>query len=316
LKKNVASFTRNKTVKPFKLALCALTLSTISLHGPSACAADAILSLTTVSGVVGSNFVDSAYQAGLSPDAIRSVVNVMNGQIDMGKLRPSDKFAVLLAEEASKKGQLRVYAAKIVGNHRNAVVVRYIRDDKFYDIDGKSVSVGAGRYFALPIRVGRPTSLFSAERMHPLLKKVRPHYGIDIAAPTGTPIYAAASAVVEKTDHNAGGGNEIYLLHTKGLETRYLHLSRFAVAQGQMVQKNQIIGYVGSTGLATGPHLHWEVRVRGIAIDPVKALSLSYSEIPKAELRDFYLSANAMISRLNMSLPDTHETSDEDIDTD
>lgn len=275
-----------------------------------------ILSLKTISGSVGSNFVDSAYKAGMTPDAIRSVIGVMDGQIDMGKLHPSDKFAVLLAEESGRKGNLRVYAAKIVGDHRNAVVIRYIRDDQFYDVDGKSVRVGAGHYFSLPIRVGRPTSLFSAQRMHPLLKKVRPHYGIDIAAPTGTPIFAAADAIVERSDRNSGSGNEIYLAHRQGLQTRYLHLSKSIVQVGQLVRKNQQIGYVGATGLATGPHLHWEVRVRGMAIDPVKALQLSYNEIPAREVGDFRRTASAMINRLNESLPDTREMYEEDVDTD
>jgi murein DD-endopeptidase MepM/ murein hydrolase activator NlpD len=303
-------------VKPFKFKISALAFSALLLGFTCSCLSAEILSLKTVSGSVGSNFVDSAYQAGMSPEAIRNVVKVMDGQIDMGKLRPSDKFAVLLAEEAGKKGVLRVYAAKIVGDHRNAVVVRYVRDDQFYDVDGKAVRLGAGQYFKLPIRVGRPTSLFSTARMHPLLKKVRPHYGIDIAAPTGTPVYAAANAVVERSDRTSGSGNEIYLLHTKGLQTRYLHLSKSVVGVGQVVRRDQLIGYVGATGLATGPHLHWEVRVRGVAIDPVKALQLSYNEIPAREVGDFRRTASAMIHRLNESLPDTQDAGEEDVDTD
>lgn len=297
-----------------KLWAFAISMLAISVMTPAN--AVEIISLKTISGSVGGNFVDSAYKAGMSPDAIRNVVTVMNGQIDMSKLRPSDKFSILLAEEAGKKGILKVYAAKIVGSHKNAVVVRYIRDDQFYDVDGRSVRLGAGHFFHLPIRVGRPTSLFSASRMHPLLKKIRPHYGIDIAAPTGTPIFASSDAVVEKSNFTGNSGNEIYLLHRQGLETRYLHLSKSIVTSGQMVRKDQMIGYVGATGLATGPHLHWEVRVRGIAIDPVKALSLTYNEIPQREIGDFRRTASAMLGRLNESLPDVSDSNEEEIDAD
>ena len=261
-----------------------------------------ILSLTTVSGQVGKDFVSSAHKAGLSPKNIEKVISVLDKRVDMGRLRPSDRFAVLLGEEASRRGELIVYAAKIIGEKRDVVVVKYLPDGQFYDPMGRSLSGSSVSYFELPIKRGRPSSLFSTARYHPILKKMRPHYGLDVAAPTGTPIYASASGVVLKSDRNKGSGNRVFLLHKIGLETRYLHLNKSYVKYGQIVKKGDIIGEVGATGLATGPHLHWEVRVNGNPVDPVKALSLNYTEIPHGEMAFFKRNVNAMISKINKDL--------------
>lgn len=279
------------------LMVCSL-LSALSLCPVASAASGDILSLRTVSGVVGSDFVGSAYRAGLTPDNIRKVISVMDSQIDMGKLKPSDKFSVLLAEEAGKRGAFQVYAAKILGGNRSAVVVKYVRDGQFYDLYGRSATGATVPYFVLPIRTGRPSSLFNTTRMHPILKKVRPHYGIDIAAPMGTPVYAPATGIISKSDASKGSGNRIYLMHKEGLETRYLHLSKSLVRRGDVVRRGDLIGYVGTTGYSTGPHLHWEVRVRGTPVDPVKALALSYNEIPQQEKGLFAQSAKVMLTKM------------------
>ena len=282
-----------------KITFCA-ALSLFSMQ--SNANVQGILQLKTVSGTVGKDFVGSAYEAGLTPDNIRKVVSVLDKRVDMGKLRPSDRFAVLLAEEAGNRGQLSVYAAKIVGERSDVVVVKYVRDGNFYDPMGRSLNGGAGRYFDLPIRRGRPTSLFSTARFHPILKKVRAHNGLDVAAPTGTPIYAAATGIISKSNRSSATGNQVYVLHQAGLETRYLHLHRSFVKYGQVVRKGDLIGEVGATGLATGPHLHWEVRVNGNAVDPVKALALNYQEIPKSEIGYFRQNVQAMLSKLDREL--------------
>lgn len=263
-----------------------------------------ILSLQTVSGSVGGDFVGSAHKAGLSTENIRKVISVLDKRVDMGKLKPSDRFAVLLAEEAGNRGEMKVYAAKIVGERQDVVVVKYLRDGNFYDPMGRSLNGGKVNYFDLPIRRGRPTSLFSTARFHPILRKVRPHYGLDVAAPTGTPIYAAATGIVSKADSSRKLGNRVVVLHKAGLETRYLHLSKYFVKYGDVVRKGDLIGEVGATGLATGPHLHWEVRVNGNPVDPVKALSVNYTEIPDSEKWLFRKNVSAMLAKLDNELKD------------
>jgi murein DD-endopeptidase MepM/ murein hydrolase activator NlpD len=118
-----------------------------------------------------------------------------------------------------------------------------------------------------PLDNYRLTSGFGM-RVHPVLGGLRGHKGIDMAAPTGTPVYAPADGVVSKAEWFGAYGNFIAIGHGSELETRYGHLSRMAVSAGQRVRKGDLIGYVGSTGRSTGPHLHYEVRVAGVAVDP------------------------------------------------
>ena len=106
-------------------------------------------------------------------------------------------------------------------------------------------------------------------RSHPVLGGLRKHTGIDLAAPTGTPVYATADGVVSRADWYSSYGLYISLEHGASLQTRYAHLSRLAVASGDVVKKGDVIGYVGSTGRSTGPHLHYEVRVDGVAVNPI-----------------------------------------------
>jgi len=115
---------------------------------------------------------------------------------------------------------------------------------------------------------GRLTSGFG-NRMHPILGYVRFHSGIDLAASNGTPIYAADGGQVLQTGYSGGYGNSILIYHGGGFATFYAHLSGYAVSNGQMVTKGQVIGYVGSTGWSTGPHLHFEVRINGAAQNPL-----------------------------------------------
>lgn len=129
---------------------------------------------------------------------------------------------------------------------------------------GSTVSVPS----IMPLRDARLTSGFGM-RTHPVLGGRRSHKGIDLAAPTGTPIYATADGIVDRAEWFSSYGLFIEIDHGAELETRYAHMSRLAVAEGQRVSKGDLIGYVGSTGRSTGPHLHYEVRVSGVAVNPI-----------------------------------------------
>ncbi|KWV91521.1 M23 family metallopeptidase [Erythrobacter sp. YT30] len=120
----------------------------------------------------------------------------------------------------------------------------------------------------MPVNSGRMSSGYGM-RNHPVLKRRKKHNGVDIAAPTGTPVYATADGLVGRADWFSSYGLYISIDHGADLETRYAHLSRLAVAAGDTVRKGDIIGYVGSTGRSTGPHLHYEVRVDGLAVNPI-----------------------------------------------
>lgn len=123
----------------------------------------------------------------------------------------------------------------------------------------------------MPLENARLSSDFGT-RIHPVLGRRAGHQGIDLAAPTGTPIYATADGTVSRANWFSSYGNYIAIEHGADLQTRYAHLSRIAVSAGETVKKGDLIGYVGSTGRSTGPHLHYEVRVNGVAVDPTPYL--------------------------------------------
>lgn len=119
-----------------------------------------------------------------------------------------------------------------------------------------------------PLNAGYVSSGYGM-RKHPVLGRRARHKGIDLAAPTGTPVYATADGMIERANYSRSYGNVIYIDHGSDLETRYAHLSRLSVSNGERVRKGDLIGYVGSTGRSTGPHLHYEVRVDGLAVNPI-----------------------------------------------
>ncbi len=135
----------------------------------------------------------------------------------------------------------------------------------YYDDMGRSLDPTT---WASPLTYMRPTSGFNAKRMHPILRRVLPHLGVDYAARRGTPVYATGDGSVSYAASRGGYGNMVEVQHPNGYATRYAHLSRIAVRAGEPIQQGQVVGYVGATGLATGPHLHYEVRRKGTPVDP------------------------------------------------
>jgi murein DD-endopeptidase MepM/ murein hydrolase activator NlpD len=144
----------------------------------------------------------------------------------------------------------------------------------YYDALGRSLDA---KPWQGPLDRLRVTSPFAAARMHPILKRVLPHNGIDYAAPHGAPVRATADGSVSFAGERGGYGNLVEIQHPNGYATRYAHLSRVAVGRHQPVRQGEVIGYVGATGLATGPHLHYEVRRRGQPVDPALFLALAAS---------------------------------------
>lgn len=137
----------------------------------------------------------------------------------------------------------------------------------------------------VPVAYTRESSPFG-EREHPVLGRMMMHKGLDLAAPTGTPVHATADGVVGRAQWVNGYGLYVQLEHGADLETRYGHLSRINVADGQVVHKGDVIGYVGATGRATGPHLHYEVRIDGVAVDPTPYMQTSFAKYEATEAED------------------------------
>lgn len=154
-----------------------------------------------------------------------------------------------------------------------------------------------------PLRFRRITSTFSRGRYHPILKRYRPHHGIDYGAPTGTPIESAGSGVVKHAGWKGGYGNYIEVKHSNGYTTAYGHLSRIGkgIRSGAKVDQGQVIGYVGSTGLSSGPHLHYEVKVGGRLINPLSVKSLPGVPVPKKEMAQFVAARDSVQHKLSSS---------------
>ena len=161
---------------------------------------------------------------------------------------------------------------------------RYRAD--YYDAKGASSEKSL---LKTPLKFQRVSSGFDRARMHPVLHTVRAHLGIDYAAPTGTPVWAAATGVITQRGDAGGAGNLVLIRHDGGLETAYMHLSRFADGQrvGQRIAAKTVIGYVGATGLATGPHLHFGVKQNGAFIDPSKLVPVRSRSVAAADRAAF-----------------------------
>ena len=132
----------------------------------------------------------------------------------------------------------------------------------------KEIEANRPVFFPLKEKSYRISSHFNKDRMHPTLKKRRPHNGIDLAAPTGTPIYASADGIIEIARFSKSAGNWIMLNHQNGYKTHYFHLNKLATKSGQKVKRGDLLGYVGSTGYSSGPHLHYEIRKKNVPTDP------------------------------------------------
>lgn len=210
------------------------------------------------------------------PDRVASeMADIFSGDIDFHRdLRRGDHFSVVY-EAMYFEGQLvssgRILAAEFINRGQSYRAI-YFKDPQgregYYSANGNSLRHA---FLKSPIPFSRISSGFSAARMHPVLQKMRAHKGIDYAAPTGTPVRAVADAAVTFVGHNGGYGNLVVLDHQGPYSSAYGHLSRYAqgIRRGARVQQGQVIGFVGSTGLASGPHLHYEFRVNGEQRNPM-----------------------------------------------
>ncbi len=225
-----------------------------------------------VQGLVGSSLYRSARAAGAPPSAVQDYLRAIDQALPFEEIAPTDTFDLVVsykhaADGAGEAGDL-LYAGVLRSGQPRAQLLRWGPDGSFTSLadlaGGGQADTGL---FGAPV-AGHVTSGFGMRR-HPILGYVRMHSGIDFAASWGSPIYAATDGRVQYVGWHGGHGNYVRLDHGGGIATGYGHMSRIAVAPGMMVRRGQIIGYVGSTGLSTGAHLHYEVYRGGQAVDPL-----------------------------------------------
>ena len=254
------------------------------------------------SGEIRSSLYASATKAGLSPSAINTMTDeIFKYDIDFSKdVQPGDRFSVVMDEtwrEGERIDTSKILAATFSTGGKTYTGFRYERGGKFeyFDIDGRPLKKS---FIRMPIQFARLSSTFGARR-HPVLGSMRMHKGVDYAARTGTPIMAAGDARVQFAGTQRGYGNVVILDHGRGYTTLYGHMSRFGnVKTGQRVNQGTVIGYVGSTGMSTGPHLHYEFRVNGQHRNPLSVTMPPPEPLKGAELAAFRAQTSPAMARI------------------
>lgn len=260
-------------------------------------------SLVTVKSTIKNSLYLDANELGAPDKVIQQFANIYEYSVDFQRdIQPGDAFEMFFEVTRDKKGNM-VRAGDLLYTSfspRGRTMTFYLHTDErgrenFYDQTGKTAK---RKLRATPVHGARLSSRFG-KRRHPIKGYVKMHKGVDFAAPRGTPILAAGSGVVERANRYGGYGNYIRLRHTDGYKTAYAHMRRFArgIRPGVRVRQDQVIGYVGSTGASTGPHLHYEVLYRGRHINPRRLSQLSGRPLSKAQMPAF-LERRAAIDKM------------------
>jgi len=242
-----------------------------------------------VKNTITNNLYSAAIKSGIEPNIIIEFARIYGFEIDFQRdIRKGDWFEIYYEKFLNEKGEVKdtgkiIYASMFVNNREISLYnFNYNNDVGFYNINGKSV---VKALMKTPINGARLSSSFGM-RKHPILGFNKMHRGTDFAAPTGTPIMASGSGTVTRARWCGGGGNCVKIRHNSTYQTIYAHMSKFAkgIKEGKKVKQGQIIGYVGSTGMSTGPHLHYEVVVNGKKVNSQK-LKLPSGKILRGEAR-------------------------------
>ncbi len=243
-------------------------------------------------------FVDGT-QAGISPNIMIEMINLYGFAVDFQRdLRGGDRFEVLFEQYYDKEGNKvkdgnMLYSSlelKTKKDHLKSYLYKYQNTSEYFDEKGRSIKRSL---LVTPINGARISSKFGMRR-HPILGFKKKHKGLDFASPTGTPIFAAGGGLISKIGYSPANGNFIFIKHNQIFETVYIHMSRFArnMKKNTRVKQGQTIGYVGSTGLAKGPHLHYEVHKNGTAINPATFKGAANIILAGKNLKNFKNSLN------------------------
>ncbi|MEQ1639346.1 MAG: peptidoglycan DD-metalloendopeptidase family protein [Novosphingobium sp.] len=241
-----------------------------------------------IRGVVGSGLYRSARAAGVPIEAIQQYLQTLDQHMSLDTaIEPGDTFDIIVSYRRSSNGEAEVGDLLFAGLEHDgrpkAQLLRWGQDGQFFEASG----MGAQRTgLIMPVYGGRVTSNFGARR-HPVLGYTRMHAGIDFGAPYGAAIYAVGDARVSYSGWHGGHGNYVKLDHGGGYATAYAHMSRIAVPSGTRVQAGQVIGYVGSTGLSTGPHLHYELYQNGRVVNPLSVRFTVSNQVDSKQLEAF-----------------------------
>jgi murein DD-endopeptidase MepM/ murein hydrolase activator NlpD len=259
---------------------------------------------TTTSATIDTSLYDALRAAGEEPQLVQQLVDVFQWDVDFFQLHKGDWFSLVVEKK---------FAGPDIIGYGPILAARFLHDGVMYEAFRHEMRDGRAGYYSrtgsplrkqflkAPLKFTRITSGFSKRRFHPVLQYFRPHHGVDYGAPAGTPVMTTADGVVVEARYNRGEGNVIRIRHTSRIETSYLHLSRFArgIKRGARVTQGDVIGYVGKTGLVTGPHLDYRVRENGKWLDPLKLKSITPDPLAGESLRRFRNDVASHLPRLS-----------------
>lgn len=272
----------------------------------------------TIYGVINSSLSASMQEAGASPALTSKLVDVFAWQIDFFRIQKGDSFRVIYEEKWVEDKQIGV--GKILAvqfNHENQPYHAFYYDkgegSNYFDENGNSLRKA---FLKAPLNFTRISSRYTMKRFHPVQKRWKSHLGTDYAAPRGTPIYTVGDGVVVEAGRNSGNGNYVKVKHNGTYTTQYLHMSKIAkgMRKGTHVRQGQVIGYVGSTGLATGPHLCFRFWKNGKQVDPFSVKIPPAEPLEKEHLQAFEEVKQQYSERLATIAPEEQQqTPEEDL---
>lgn len=259
---------------------------------------------TTVSAGIDRSLYEALREQGENPQLAQQLVDIFQWDIDFFELRRGDSFSLVVPKQ---------YAGSDLIGYGPVTAARFTHRGTTYEAFRHEMADGRSGYYAMggaplrkqflkaPLKFSRVTSGFSKKRFHPVLKYFRPHYGVDYGAPTGTPVMSTADGVVVEARFKAGEGNTIRIRHSSRYDTCYLHLSRFkkGLKRGTRVAQGEVIGYVGMTGLATGPHLDYRVSENGKWLNPLALKSITADPLRGAALTNFRANVARLLPHLS-----------------
>lgn len=255
------------------------------------------------SGVINSSLWNSLYDSKQNPVIAIELSEIFAWTIDFFGLQKGDNFKIIFDEQyvdSVSIGISNIHAAYFKHMGKDFFAIPFVQDsiETYYDENGKNLKKA---FLKAPLRYSRISSRFSNNRLHPVLKIRRPHHGVDYAAPVGTPVMAIGDGKVIETGYKGGAGNMVKIKHNSTYTTSYMHLSKYGkgIKSGVHVAQGDIIGYVGSTGLSSGPHLDFRVYKNGSPTDPLKMESPPAEPVKNENIANYTILKDSLINMLN-----------------
>ncbi len=254
------------------------------------------------SGTIETSLWESMIAVGHHPSLAAELSEIYAWTVDFFGLQKGDSYKVIYEEsfiDDKSLGAGKIYGAQFTWAGKTITAIPFIQDGKetFFDSDGNSLRKA---FLKAPLQFSRISSRFSSSRLHPILRIRRPHYGVDYAAPVGTPVQAIGDGRVISATKENGSGRMVRIVHNSVYSTAYLHLSRFGpgIKGGVQVKQGDIIGYVGSSGLSTGPHLDFRFYRNGSPVDPLRVEAPPVEPVSEANKERFEINKRVVLSLL------------------